>query len=138
MVLHIEEGFLEGVFCLLRRTFCSGGGILRRFFGLADLLRIVPLDTLLLQIPGDRVRGGQPRIVMERLLVEEIGVCLNRGVFRLYRVPPGLHAVLTDSGTNAARRTSHTMLRQFLTLVSGLHAHIFMFHLADLPVGGGL
>ena len=33
VVLHIEEGFLEGVLCFLRRAFGSGGGILCRFFG---------------------------------------------------------------------------------------------------------
>ena len=61
-----------------------GGGrrILRRFPCLAYLFGIVPLDTLFLQVPGDRVGGGQGRVLMERLLVEEIGVCPDRSPFR--------------------------------------------------------
>ena len=48
----------------------------------AYLFGIVPLDTLFLQVPGDRVGGGQGRVLMERLLVEEIGVCPDRSPFR--------------------------------------------------------
>ena len=71
-------------------------------------------------------------------MVEKFRVRLDGGVFRLYRVPPGLHAALPDTFPDSARRTSRAALRQFLALVPGLHAHIFMLHLADLPVGGGL
>ena len=94
------------------------------------------MDTLLLQIPGDRVGGGQPWIIMERLLIATLRACLNGGLFRLDCIPPGLHAVLPDSGADAACRTSRSMFRQFLALVPGLHTHIFMLHLADLAVGG--
>ena len=136
-IMSIDKGFLEGVLCLLRRALCGSGGFLRRFFGLADLLCVVPLDTLLLQKTGDRIGGGQGRIVMERLLVKKLRVCLDGGIFRLDRIPPGLHAVLPDSGADTAHSMSGAALRQFLALMPSLHTHIFMFHLADLPVGGG-
>ena len=44
MVLDVEESFLEGVLCFLRRTFRRGCGILCGFLRLSQLLGIVPLD----------------------------------------------------------------------------------------------
>ena len=124
---------------LLRASGCAlrgGRRILRRFPRLAHLFGIIPLDTLFLQIPGNRIGGGQGRIIMERLLVEEIGICPDRSPFCFRCVPPGLHPALPDTGLHFAFPIGKTALRQFLALVPGLHAHIFLLHFMDFIVGG--
>ena len=77
MVLDVEESFLEGVLCFLRRTFRRGCGILCGFLRLPQLLCIVPFDPLFLQKAGYRVRSCQCRIIMQCLLVKVVGVCLD-------------------------------------------------------------
>ena len=67
MVLDVEESFLEGVLCFLRRTFRRGCGILCGFLRLPQLLCIVPFDPLFLQKAGYRVRSCQCRIIMQCL-----------------------------------------------------------------------
>ena len=64
MVLDVEESFLEGVLCFLRRTFRRGRCVLCGFLCLPQLLCIVPLDPLFLQKAGYRVRSRQCRIIM--------------------------------------------------------------------------
>ena len=73
---------------------------------------------------------------MERLLVEEIGICLGRSSFCFRRVPPRLHPALPDTGLHFAFPIGKATLRQFLALVPGLHAHIFLLHFMDFIVGG--
>ena len=131
-----HHGFFRRLLCAPGCALRSGRRILRRFPGLAHLFGIVPLDTLFLQIPGNRVGGGQGRIIMERLLVEEIGICPDRSPFRFRRVPPGLHPALPDTGLHFAFPIGKAALRQFLALVPGLHAHIFLLHFMDFIVGG--
>ena len=136
MLFDEYHSFLRRLLRVLGGTLGCGSSILRRFLSLAYLFGIVPLDTLLLQISGDRIRSSQSRIVMERLLVEEIRIGLDGGLFRLNRVPPGLHAMFPGSGADLIAAISYAMLRQFLALMPSLHAHIFMLHLADLAVDG--
>lgn len=77
-----HQGFFRRLLCPPGCALRGGRRILRRFPCLAHLFGIVPLDTLFLQVPGDRVGGGQGRVLMERLLVEKIGVCPDRSPFR--------------------------------------------------------
>ena len=137
MLFDEYHGFLRRLLRVLGGTLGCGSSILRRFFSLAYLFGIVPLNTFLLQISGDWIRRSQGRIVMERLLVEEICVGLDGSLFRLNRVPPGFHAVLTDSGADLIAAISYALLRQFLAFMPSLHTHIFMLHLVDLAVDGG-
>ena len=136
VLLDEQDRFFCRLLRLDRGAFCGGGGILRFLFRVPYLLCVVALDTFLLQIPGDRVGGRQRRIVMERLLVKELRIGLDCRLFRLCRVPPGLHAVVTDGGPGLAPGIGHAALRQFLTLMACLHTHIFLLHLVDLIVGG--
>ena len=136
MVLDVEESFLEGVLCFLRRTFRRGCGILCGFLRLSQLLCIVPLDPLFLQKAGYRVRSCQCRIIMQCLFVKVVGVCLKRSLLCLRRVTPGLCAVMVDGGTDFAFSVGKPTLRQHLALVSGLNTHIFLFHLMHLRMGG--
>ena len=136
MVLDVEECFLEGVLCFLRRTFRRGCCVLCGFLCLSQLLCVVPLDPLFLQKAGYRVRSCQCRIIMQCLLVKVLGVCLDRSLLCLRRVTPGLCAVMVDGGTDFAFSVGNPTLRQHLALVSGLNTHIFLFHLMHLRMGG--
>ena len=136
MVFDVEECFLEGVLCFLRRTFRRSCGVLCGFLRLPQLLCIVPLDPLFLQKAGYRVRSRQYRIIMQCLLVKVVGVCLKRSLLCLRRITPGLCAVMVDGGTDFAFSVSKPTLRQHLALVSGLNTHIFLFHLMYLRMGG--
>lgn len=51
-------------------------------------------------------------------------------------VPPGLHPALPDTGLHFTFPIGKATLRQFLALVPGLHAHIFLLHFMDFIVGG--
>ena len=135
MVLDVEESFLEGVLCFLRRTFRRGCGILCGFLRLPQLLCIVPFDPLFLQKAGYRVRSCQCRIVMQCLLVKVVGVCLKRSLLCLRRVTPGLCAVMVDGGTDFALSIGKPAFRQHLAFVSGLYTHIFLLYLMHLRVG---
>ena len=135
MVLDVEESFLEGVLCFLRRTFRRGCGILCGFLRLPQLLCIVPFDPLFLQKAGYRVRSCQCRIVMQCLLVKVVGVCLKRSLLCLSRVTPGLCAVMVDGGTDFALSIGKPAFRQHLAFVSGLYTHIFLLYLMHLRVG---
>ena len=135
MVLDVEEGFLEGVLCFLRRTFRRGRCILCGFLCLSQLLCIVPLDPLFLQKAGYRVRSRQCRIIMQCLLVNVVGVCLKRSLLCLRRVTPGLCAVMVDGGTDFAFSVGKPAFRQHLALVSGLYTHIFLLYLMHLRMG---
>ena len=72
---------------------------------------------------------------MQCLLVKVVGVCLDRSLFCLRRVTPGLCAVMMDGGTDFAFSVGKPAFRQHLALVSGLHTHIFLFHLMYLRMG---
>ena len=135
MVLDVEESFLEGVLCFLRRTFRRGCGILCGFLRLSQLLCIVPLDPLFLQKAGYRVRSCQCRIIMQCLLVKVVGVCLKRSLLCLRRVTPGLCAVVVNGGTDFAFSVGKPAFRQHLALVSGLYTHIFLLYLMHLRMG---
>ena len=119
MVFDVEECFLEGVLCFLRRTFRRGRCVLCGFLCLLQFLCIVPLDPLFLQKAGYRVRSCQCRIIMQCLLVKVVGVCLDRCLLCLRRVTPGLCAVMVDSGTDFAFSVGKPAFRQHLALVSG-------------------
>ena len=136
MVLDVEESFLEGVLCFLRRTFRRSRCVLCSFLCLPQLLCIVPLDPLFLQKAGYRVRSCQCRIIMQCLLVKVLGVCLDRSLLCLRRVTPGLCAVMVDGGTDFAFSVGKPAFRQHLALVSSLNTHIFLFHLMNLRMGG--
>ena len=136
MVLDVEESFLEGVLCFLRRTFRHSRCVLCGFLCLPQLLCIVPLDPLFLQKAGYRVRSCQCRIIMQCLLIKVLGVCLDRSLLCLRRVTPGLCAVMVDGGTDFAFSVGKPAFRQDLALVSSLNTHIFLFHLMHLRMGG--
>ena len=136
MMLDVEESFLEGILCFLRRTFRRGCGIFCGFLCLPQLLCIVPLDPLFLQKAGYRVRSCQCRIIMQCLLVKVVGVCLKRSLLCLRRITPGLCAVMVDGGTDFAFSVGKPAFRQHLALVSSLNTHIFLFHLMHLRMGG--
>ena len=136
MVLDVEECFLEGVLCFLRRTFRRGRCVLCGFLCLPQLLCVVPLDPLFLQKTRYRVRSCQCRIIMQSLLVKVVGVCLKRSLFCLRRVTPGLCAVMVDGCTDFAFSVGKPAFRQHLALVSGLNTHIFLLYLMHLRVGG--
>ena len=136
MMLDVEKGFLEGVLCFLCRTFRRGRCVLCGFLCLSQLLCIVPLDPLFLQKAGHRVRSCQCRIIMQCLLVEVLGICLDRSLLCLRCVTPGLCAVMVNGGTDFTFTVGNPTLRQHLALVSGLNTHIFLFHLMHLRMGG--
>ena len=71
---------LAGVFCGFPCGFCAA-----RSYRLC----ILPLDLLLLPKPGNGVRRGKLRVVVQRLLILKIGVCLECGFFRFCRRPVG-------------------------------------------------
>ena len=73
---------------------------------------------------------------MQCLLVKVLGVCLDRSLLCLRRVTPRLCAVMVDGGTDFTFSVGKPTLRQYLALVSGLHTHIFLFHLMHLRMGG--
>ena len=136
MVFDVEECFLEGVLCFLRRTFRRGRCVLCGFLRLPQLLCIVPLDPLFLQKAGYRVRSRQCRIIMQSLLIKVLGVCLDRSLLCLCRVTPGLCAVMVDGGTDFTFSVGKPAFRQHLAFVSGLNTHIFLLYFMHLRMGG--
>ena len=101
--------------------------------GLPCSFGVLLLDTLFLPHPGNGIAGRlrDLRIVPQRFLVKvfcigrhELTLCLFHGLV-------GLHLVVPDA---AADGFGGLMLHQFFSLVTALHAYIFVFDLMDFSV----
>ena len=123
--------------CQLRypeTVLCGGGCTLHGgLSGLPCSFGVLLLDTLFLPHPGNGIAGRlrDLRIVPQRFLVKvfcigrhELTLCLFHGLV-------GLHLVVPDA---AADGFGGLMLHQFFSLVTALHAYIFVFDLMDFSV----
>ena len=89
------------------------------------------MDTLFLQIPGNRVGPGNIGILLYRFLVGEFRICLIKGPLGILHVPPGLLTLVFYRLPYTVFSQLQSTLRQLLALMSGLHTHIFLFDLVD-------
>ena len=98
--------------------------------------RVLPLQPFLLPDMGDGVGSGKLGVLMERLLIQRLGVGLHRRLLRLCRLPPGLQFALRPPVLVSAAPVAHGLLHAALGKVARRHARVLVLHLPHLGVGG--
>ena len=106
-------------------------GSFRRSWCLPHPLDVLALDTFFLQIPGDRVRTVIIGILLYRFLVGKLRVCPVKSPLGFFSIPPWLLTLVLRRLPDAVFSQLQPTLRQLLTLMSGLHTHIFLFDLVN-------
>lgn len=80
-------------------------------------------------------KGG---VIMQRLLVEEIGVCLYRFFLRCRRCPVGLQLMAAYAAFYRPRRHAARFLSGKFYPVSTFHTNVFFLYLVDFPMYGAV
>ena len=133
---------LAGLLCCLRALLCAlGCRLCRRLCTLRAARRpvgrrVLPLHPLLLPDAGDGAAGRKLRVIMERLLVKCLRVGPDRRLFRLCRVPPGLHLPLRPPVLQLAVPIAHGLFHAALGEMARGHAGVLLLHLPHLGMGG--
>jgi len=76
-------------------------------------------------------KGG---VIVQRLLIEEIGVCLYRLSFRCRRCPVGFQFMAAYAALNCPRRHAARFLARKFYPMPAFHTDVFFLYLVDFPM----
>ena len=125
-------GFLRG---FLRRL-CGGFGGLFHFAARFQRFCVLLFNALLLPKAGNGVGVRKSGVIMQRLLIEEIGVCLYRLFLRCRRCPVGFQLMAAYAALCCPRRHAARFLARKFYPVPAFHTDVFFLYLVDFPVYG--
>ena len=80
-------------------------------------------------------KGG---IIVQRLLIEEIGVCLYRFFLRCRRCPVGFQLMVAYAALCYPRRHTARFLARKFYPVSAFHTDVFFLYLVDFSMYGAV
>ena len=120
------------------RRLCGGFGGLFHLAACFQRLCILLFNALLLPKPGNRVRVRKGGVIMQRLLIEKIGVCLCCLFLGCCRRPVRFQLMAAYAAFYRPRRHAARFLAHKFYPVSAFHTDIFFLYLIDFSMYGGV